>query len=163
MFTFPFISCGFSSSHSSSFSSSPLPLPAFHCISSLSHLLHHRQEQKNHHPSFALFILQGVDQILPFPSFYITRHLKVFLPNYLLSFSNSFSLSVFTQSTAVLLSWFISYHLCVPFLLCFFLSGICNCQDHLNPKSSWPHWRGFWVTILQPKFPRASFFIFKMM
>ena len=99
MFTFPFISCGFSSSHSSSFSSSPLPLPAFHCISSLSHLLHHRQEQKNHHPSFALFILQGVDQILPFPSFYITRHLKVFYP---ITYSLSLILSVFLFSLRVL-------------------------------------------------------------
>ena len=99
MFTFPFISCGFNSSHSSSFSSSPLPLPAFHCISSPSHLLHHRQDQKSHHPSFALFILQGVDQVLPFPSFYITRHLKVFYP---ITYSLSLILSVFLFSLRVL-------------------------------------------------------------
>lgn len=125
MLTFPLISYGSSSIHSSSFSSPPLPPSAFYHISSLSHLLHHREDQKKSLTFFCRICPSGYRRSSP-PSFlFITRHLKV--STHLLSFSNSFQFFCFhSESTAVLLSGFISDLLCVLFLLSF-LSGICYC------------------------------------
>lgn len=135
MFTLPLISHGFSSVHSSSFSSPPISPPAFHHSSSLSHLLHYK-DQKKLLTFFCPICLQGIDQVLPFLPFY-QKAFKHFLPTYS-HFLILFSLCVLTQNTSVLLSGFISDLLPVLFLLSFFASGYLLLEP-LNPEGSWPH------------------------